>query len=348
MANLQATKEEWQQLFEATIQFKNQAPWNWMEDDDYFLITDPESSELGCCVVFGAGKISYGLNVYTGPQARLFLQELSGVTDQFDDDRIELARSMRAITVGFENRDRLYKDDLQLIRNLGYKFRGAHAWPQFRSFEPGFLPTQPNGQEVRFLIAAIEQTIYVADRFRENHELYFEHDQTAEGTGQKRLHRIPEITSSGVSWSDTWQPWLEDGELLTPYVYPNELQLRQIGKSLKTSTEVWHSDFQYISQAFGEKDERGSYPRLSLWMSASTGLILTSELADNHDFAHDFVEQLLDLLKTSGFKPKSINVRSNKAFFALKDSTDKLGITLKLNFDLPELYMAFEEIEDSL
>ncbi|GGA05796.1 hypothetical protein GCM10008018_59660 [Paenibacillus marchantiophytorum] len=348
MTNLQATKEEWQQLFEVTNQFKKQAPWNWMEDDDYFLITDPESSELGCCVVFGAGKFSYGLNVYTGPNGRLFLQELSGVTDYLSDDRLELARSMCAVTVSFENRDRMHKDDLQIIRDLGYKFRGAHAWPQFRSFEPGFLPALPNGREVRFLIAALEQTMLVADRFRENHELYFEHDQTDEGTGEKRLHRIPKATNSGVTWSDTWLPWLEEGEFLTPYVYPNELQLRQLGKSLKTSTEIWHSDFQYISHAFGEKGERGSYPRLSLWMSASTGLILTSELSDNPDFAQNFVEQLLNLIKTSGYKPKSIYVRSNKAFFALNESADKLGITVKLNFNLPELHMAFDEIEDSL
>ncbi|UKS25868.1 hypothetical protein LOZ80_30600 [Paenibacillus sp. HWE-109] len=348
MTNLQATKEEWQQLFEVTNQFKKQAPWDWMEDDDYFLITDPESGEFGCCVVLGAGRINYGLNVYIGPKARQFLQELSGVNDQLDDDQIELAYSMRAITVGFENRDQLDKDDLQLIRDLGYKFRGAQAWPQFRSFEPGFLPAQPNGREVRFLIAALEQTMLVADRFRENPELYFEHDQTDEGTGEQRLHRIPKVMSSSVTWSDTWLPWLEEGEFLTPYVYPNELQLRQLGKSLKKSAEIWHSDFRYISQAFGEKDERGSYPRLSLWMSASTGLVMAGGLADNHNFIQAYVEQLLNLLKESDHKPASIQVSSKKAYLALKDTTDKLGITLKFNFNLPELYMAFEEIEDSL
>ncbi|OPH53404.1 hypothetical protein BC351_05945 [Paenibacillus ferrarius] len=348
MTNLQATKEEWQQLFETTIRFKKQAPWDWMEDEDYFLITDPDSGEHGCCVVLGAGRISYGLNVYIGPNARLFLQELSGVNDQLEDDQLELIHSTRAITVSFENRDQLDKDDLQLIRDLGYKFRGAQAWPQFQSYEPGLLPAELNGPEVRFLRTALEQTMHVADRFRENHELYFEHDQTDEGTGEKRLHRVPEITSSGVTWSDTWLPWLEEGDFLTPYVYPNELQLRQLAKSLKKSTEIWHSDFQYISQAFGEKDERGSYPRLSLWMNASADFVMAGGLAGNHNFIQAYVEQLLNLLKESDHTPASIQVSSKKAYLALKDTADKLGIKLQFNFDLPELQMAFNEIENSI
>jgi len=39
----------------------------------------------------------------------------------------------------FEDRDGLDKQDREVIKKLGLKFRGAHAWPMFCSYRPGML-----------------------------------------------------------------------------------------------------------------------------------------------------------------------------------------------------------------
>lgn len=112
-----------------------------MSDEDYFIVSNPETGEMGYCVVLGAGGLDYGLNVYLGPDAGLFLQEIrNGIGGLFSDDHDELMFNTHAITVNFEDRGELDKEDLNLIHDLGYKFRGSREWPLFRSYEPGFIP----------------------------------------------------------------------------------------------------------------------------------------------------------------------------------------------------------------
>jgi hypothetical protein len=40
----------------------------------------------------------------------------------------------------FEDRTYLKKEDLQQIKVMGLKFRGANAYPLFRNYAPGFVP----------------------------------------------------------------------------------------------------------------------------------------------------------------------------------------------------------------
>lgn len=152
--------DSWRRLFDAAIRFKQLACWNWMGDEDYFAITNPATGELGYCVVNGADGMEFGLNVYYGPKADIYLQEyLNSDGGLFHEDKQEMMHSARAVCVTFEDRSELDKDDLQLIRMLAYKFRGSSAWPLFRHYEPGFSVWGLNSEQVGFLTAALEQAV---------------------------------------------------------------------------------------------------------------------------------------------------------------------------------------------
>lgn len=86
----------------------------------------------------GGAGIDYGLNVYVSSKAGAFLQEISnGFGGLLSDDREELMYNTHAITVNFEDREALDKEDLNLIRGLGYKFRGSREWPPWTVEGPG-------------------------------------------------------------------------------------------------------------------------------------------------------------------------------------------------------------------
>ena len=341
--------EEWTRLLDATVRFKQLKPWEWTENEDYFAITNPETNETGYCVILGAAQESFGLNVYIGPQAGLYLQELTRpFSGEYEHDTEELLFTTHAITVSFEDRDMLDRQDLAIIREQGMKFRGANAWPIFRSYEPGKSPWMLSGEQARFLTAALEQSIHVSRRFHENPEMYYEHDQTEEGTGEKRLHRVPMQADGQIEWHDEWLPWYVTGKLLEPYIFPDEIKLQQL-KKLKKSAETWECDFYYASVTIAEnKTVRPYYPRLCLWVHPLDGNIMTAEITPESDCRSLFVQQLILLLESSNIKPKNIETGSTKAFFALKDTADRLGISIGYNPMLEALLNAKEALDERL
>ena len=56
----------------------------------------------------------------------------------------------------------LTKDDLKVLKQLGLKFRGSNAWPQFRSFQPGYYPWHLTESEAKYLTLCLEQARDVA------------------------------------------------------------------------------------------------------------------------------------------------------------------------------------------
>ncbi|TNJ65153.1 hypothetical protein FE784_16270 [Paenibacillus hemerocallicola] len=347
-ANKEANKEEWRRLFEAAIKFKRQGSWQWMNNDDYFAVTDPGTGELGYCVVLGGGGMEYGLNVYTGPTAGALLQELSGAGEHFEEDSEERMHSTQAISVTFEDRDELDKEDLGLIRELGYKFRGSREWPQFRDYKPGFASWGLNKGQVLFLTHALEQAFLVAERLRVNEELFFEHDEMEHGTGEKRLHRVPQSTENGIVWRDEWLPWHVESLKTEPYEYSDELRLKQCKKNIKKSDEVWETDFSYAYMTIGDKGERPYYPRLCLWVDGRSTMIMDVQLGPHPDCRELYVEQMLRLLEKGNRKPAKIMVGSRKAFLALKNSAENIGIQIEFNPYIPALLEAKEAINHGM
>ncbi|MCD4765277.1 MAG: hypothetical protein K8R34_02070, partial [Methanosarcinales archaeon] len=156
--------QEYKALYEAALEFKELAPWNWMHETDIFGVKDPVSGEIGyCCIRGGAGE-HYALGLYLGSEGLYGLSRiLSGEFSEFKDEALFIQNCLMA---SFEDRKSLQKQDLQQIKALGLKFRGRNAWPLFRNYMPGFFPWYLKSDEVRFLTVALKQAMDVSLRFK--------------------------------------------------------------------------------------------------------------------------------------------------------------------------------------
>ncbi len=75
---------------------------------------------------------------------------------------------MPHLQAAFSDREFLEKEDRDLIKHLGLRFKGPNAWPMFRSYRPGYLPWFLTRAEARFLFHALSQVLDVAKRVRDD------------------------------------------------------------------------------------------------------------------------------------------------------------------------------------
>jgi hypothetical protein len=160
----QPSKSDWATLYQAAITFKETAPWAWMDNEELFAVENPDDGEVGYCSILGSGGEEFGLGMFVGEDGYdRYTKLIAGETEPED---LEESMMVRGISMLLVDRDDLEKEDREVIRSLGLRFRGRNAWPFFRSQRPGYVPWFLEKGEVLFLTSAIQQALVVADEVR--------------------------------------------------------------------------------------------------------------------------------------------------------------------------------------
>lgn len=173
------TITEWSRLYQASIDFKNLSPWNFISEHQLFAIQDPETNLTGFCCILGQKGKHLALNVYLGIEGlKGYLQMLELSDDElWHPNYFKTLWGQSCLVASFENRDQLSKKDFEQIKSVGLKFRGQHEWPQFRNYKAGFLPIElDDAWECRFLATALEQASQLSELIKTN-QLKAEGDQ---------------------------------------------------------------------------------------------------------------------------------------------------------------------------
>jgi len=327
--------QEWRALYEAAVKFKEIESWTWMYDSDLFGVQDPATGEIGyCCVMGNLGEL-FALAVYLGSEGlEGYLKIQAG--EILPGDTMEALTVQRCLMASFEDRKDLRKPDLQVIKELGLKFRGRNAWPLFRSYRPGFHPWYLTDREAVYLTLALEQAREVALRFKEDPEMLTPSEKN------RYLVRVPEKGERGWRWRDEWlEPPPEREE---PAVEPpDEGLLDEIRKAAPARRGIWEVDLFYLPSAVKE-GERPYYPQMLLWVDHHSGFILGFELAKPGEYGLKFAEKFAQLVENLQLLPQEIWVCREEAFELLEPLADGLGIGLKWVNRLP----AVERAQDSL
>lgn len=137
--------EQWRALYEEGAAIKALAPWTKLSDLDIIAVVLPEEEEPYFCVIMGNGGKSYGVVVYPGYNA--FFQLIRQI--QADQNPVPMLHALeqRSISCHFGDREELEKEDREVIKQLGLRFRGRGQWMYFRAMKPGVFPWMINAEE---------------------------------------------------------------------------------------------------------------------------------------------------------------------------------------------------------
>ena len=332
MKESQPSISDWKSLYGIAVEFKKIECWDWMRDSDVFGVQNPANGEIGYCCVMGRLGEHFALAVYLGTEGletylKIQNREITG-TD------IEALFAQKCLMTSFEDREFLAEADRKIIKKLELKFRGRNQWPLFRSYQPGYHPWYLTKDEAEYLTLALQQTIEVSLRFKEDP------DMLVPPKRNRYLVRVPRKADTGWQWRDEWlrpEP-LEESEIAVPPI--NEVHLQRIKKTIKPRGGTWEADFFFSPAPVKEGKERPYYPYAALYVDSRSGLILHVDMLRNEEYMTGFSNSLMVLIENAKFKPNEILVKKEEAFELLKLIASRLDIKLKLVKKLKMLELA--------
>lgn len=329
--------EEARQLYDTAVRVKELAPWEWMDESELFGVQNPETGELGFVSVMGMAGEHFAIGLYQGAEGLYGFWNLeSGNTDADPRQVLEIPQ----LQASFEDRDIPEKQDRDVIKKLGLKFRGAHSWPMFRSYRPGSLPWFVTAEEARFLTCALAQTLEVAPRVKDDPTLLDSDDDDT------YLVRVPRQQADRLVWEDQFIR-VEPPEPVFLNIIMDVGILRRL-KQLPRGNFELEIDLLRMPTSVGEKGERRFLPYLLMLVDRRSGAVVGGEIMKAENSMADVWGQVpvkvANCLAEAGVVPEEIRVRSELLRQLLAPLTRTLRVKLRRSDSLPGI----DEATDSL
>ena len=328
--------EEWKRLYDLMAQVKEFAPWEWMEEDDIFGVQLPETGEQGFVSVMGMLGEHFAVAVYQGTKG------LGGFWEMYSQGpklAPEFVLQIPQLQASFEDRELISKEDRDVMKKLGLKFRGAHAWPQFRSYRPGCFPWHIEKNEAEMLTCALEQLLQVAPRFKENPNLF-------EPTDDEHDYLL-RVNKNG-KWEDSVKR-VTLRQDMTLDVVMNEEALEDLRKMMpgKLTLEI---DLYMMEEPVQEKaKERPFFPFMLMLADHDSGMILNVDLLTplpSMETMWSEVPAIVVEKLAGGFPPKEIQVKDDMLYLLLQPVAQELGFNLKKESRLKMIGRARRELRN--
>jgi hypothetical protein len=303
-----------------------------MSEDVVFGVQDPATEELGFVSVMGALGEHFSVAVYLGAKGLYgFWTAHSGDDNPFIPSEIILETPH--LQASFEDRNTLHKDDRDIIKQLGRKFRGRNQWPMFRSYRPGFLPWFVEPWEGRFLTHALEQALDVLGRYQQDVSLLEPPDEDS------YLVRVPDQQQGSLVWQDQIIS-VPPPEQATIRLVMDEDLLERFRRTTRGRHEL-ESDLFLLPGGFRDRPGRPYLAYALLTVEAASGLVLGTELLTVETTLEDMWGQVplvaLRQMATLDARPRRITVRTLILAQLMQSLADELGFQVELADPLPSL-----------
>lgn len=336
----QPTDKEWKRLYELAAKVKELAPWEWMEEAEFFGVQNPETEEIGFISIMGLLGEHLSMAVYLGAEGLYGYWRISDPASGLENEPLALF-DVPQLQTSFEDREQLEKQDRDVIKKLGLKFRGSQNYPLFRSIRPGFMPYFVTSEEARFLIYAMEQTLETAPRIRDDESLLPDPDEDL------YLVRVSEKQGGKLVWQDEVRQ-VPPPEEFTVFVNAPQEIINELKNFPQKKGLVLEIDFNYSPMPVREKGQRPFFPKILLITEASQGIIVAFELIRPEETLLETHENipfhLVENLRKLEVRPEEIRVQSEMLFEMLRTFTQQINVKLRQTDELPTVEMAKESM----
>lgn len=322
------SRVDWEALYGQAARFKEIAPWHWMWDSNLFGVKNPEDGETGYCCVLGAAKEVFGIAVYLGCEGLEGYLKVMNHPDLIDDaDAIHLKK---CLLLTFEDQGALEKPDLQVMKDLGLRFMGSKAWPQFRCYLPGYYPWYLTAKEVRFLTICLNQASEVVLRFKEDFHLFDSRKKDC------YFVKVQEGEPGQSEWKDVWLKPLPLKRIIQITKNFDSQRMKAIA-ALPQRQMAWEVDFFYSPAVIGEKGKRPYFPMMLLFSDHESCFIFNGHLTEPGRYLVELHEQLLQTFEKAKCLPEEILVQRQELQICLEPFCEQFGIGVTLVEGLPAI-----------
>lgn len=312
---------DWKELYDAAAEFRDLKPWELMSSGDLFAVKNPEDGEIAYCCIMGELGEVFSLTAYLGSDGIRGYLEIVNDTNGVNPEAMHIQNCLMA---SFEDRDSLDKQDLKVIKEIGYKFRGKKQWPVFRAFEPGYFPWFLNPKEVRFLTLLLRQAIEVL-RIAEKDPDYLIVEE------DRCTARIPEMREGKIEWKNSIVDFKAQEKEINVPSFGNEIKLRNIKKNIKVKPDVfWALDWFYAPVPVGEGD-KPFYPSVIFIVGGDMGEVINFELVQKENLYEKLQVKLIETIEQQKLVPKGILVENEKVYLVLREIGELLGIDIRIS-----------------
>lgn len=330
------TLEEWKKLYDLMAQVKKLAPWEWMEEDDIFGIQMPATKELGFVSVMGILGEHFAVAVYQGAKG---LGGFWNMHSQGPDLSPEFVLQVPQLQASFENRELIDKTDREVMKKLGLKFRGANAWPQFRSYRPGCFPWHIEKEEAEMLACALEQLLDIAPRFKKDPGIFTPTDNEHE--------YLVRVNKDG-NWEDTvLHITFREEKTLDLLMDDDALEHLRAMMPGKMTLEI---DLYMMEEPVQEKrGERPFFPFMLMLADHDSGMILGVDLLTplpSMEAMWSEVPAVIVEKLAGGFSPKEIQVKDDMLYILLQPVAEEVGFRLNKQSRLKMIGRARQELQN--
>ena len=329
--------EQWLDLHMAFREYCEAKPWEWLDDSNIVTIEHPGWNYKGHAAVLGSGGIEFGLGVYRGDEG--LAGYLGSVTGAFDTESSEVLDITNAVSALLADRELLPKEDRDVIRSLGLRYRGRGSWPLFQSAEPGYLPWRLNSDDAAVLAVSLRCMTDLAELVR---------------TGKESLDDSMDDSSLFLTrtfrngaWINRWEQVISP---VPPPVldYPDLERLRQLAESKPRESETWELSIFYLHVPVREqRGARPHFPVMAMLVHSEFGYLVQSPFMRPDPSDTDRQELLVEALEALPALPSEIVVNAPRLTKLVESVTSPLGIALSVD-ETPALWAAQEELLDTL
>jgi hypothetical protein len=264
------------------------------------------------------------------------MQEMAG-----KEEIAAMLFDIRQIHAAFGKKNELEPEEKHVAKELGLTFKGAHAWPHFRSYRPGWFPWLVDAQEARWLLVALEQLLDVAPRVKEDRRLVARKPGTC-----TYLVRVSEQNDEACVWRDERR---ECPPPATTFQIKVSNLVMDAVRAMQPSGLTIELDVTPAPMRVGKKGERPQMPYMMMAADSASGFVLGVELltveGDLEDMWAQVPSKFLEMVKKNGMRPRKIATRTPWVSMVMHGVCRELGIEIKPDSDLNALTQARRSLE---
>jgi len=328
------TRTDWKELLNTALEFRDLEPWYWMGDEEVFGVENPETGEIGYCVVMGGREELFGLAVYRGYEGINNYNEILASNGRTKEDAM---LTTKAYIIEFGDKKNLEDYDRKTFKRIGYVSRDPLGYPVFRAFSPGYFPWRIDVDAARYLTCVLQQGIIVSERVREGELIVY-----PQKSGEYFV-RVPVQMNNTIKWKDQWKkPPAEDKNEHT-YPVDTSRRLRVMNSVKKREGIIELASFYHIDMVI-EDGPRPYFANLIFAVDHRSGVALHHTIANPNNYSVQVQNAFFSVIEKLNKIPEKVLVKDG----AIKDILAPLTGPMKIDVFVEKKLKEFEKLEQSV